>query len=675
MAKLTTEEFIARAKEVHGDTYDYSKVEYVNSTTKVCIICKKHGEFWQRPIKHLKGQKCAKCSFDETAEKRRIWTYEKCYKIAQQCHSKKDMEELNVSAYEAAYKKGWVKDYTWFKKLWEPKWNKETCHREAKKYKSRSEFRIKCPNGYISAWKHGWLDDYKWFAPPRQKVPTGYWTYERCYEEAQKYKTLAEFAKNANGAKQFAEKKSWIKDYTWFIPPFVWTRELCEKEARKYTTKKDFYVNGKKAYTAAVRKGWLQDFYWLNIAKQPNGFWTKEKCEAESRKYESKKEFLKGCPAAHAAAAKNGWLNDFIWLVDKRVDIIKDKIDSVYVYVFEETKAAYVGRTLMRRQNKRDKEHIFNVDSDNVARYAKKHNVSVPPMKILESDLTIEEGLDREDYWRKWYEEHGYKMLNHLATGIGKGSLGRISQGKWNRKACYAIALKCKSASEFEKINGSAYAAARRNGWLEDYTWFDVLWEPKWDKESCYKEAKKYKSRKEFKDAAVAAYAKAIRMKWIDEYDWMPSRQYKPAGYWNDYDHCLEEAKKYSNRLGFQKGCTGAYNKALKNGWLDDYIWFKEMKKPNGYWNQETCYEEAKKYSSKKEFKQHANGAYQTAYAKGWLDDYTWFKQLTSIWTYETCKAEASKYEKRSHFKKGCPGAHAKSRMKGWLDEFFPKKQ
>ena len=121
------------------------------------------------------------------------------------------------------------------------------------------------------------------------------------------------------------------------------------------------------------------------------------------------------------------------------------------------------------------------------------------------------------------------------------------------------------------------------------------------------------------------------------------------------------------------KGCSGAYTKALKNGWLDDYSWFKEMKKPNGYWNRETCYEEAKKYSSKKEFKQHVNGAYQFAYREGWLDDYTWFKPLTGYWTYEACKAEAAKYEKRGQFKKGCIGAYTKSRINGWLDDFFPK--
>ena len=60
--KLTTEEFIKKAREKHGDTYDYSLVEYINSSTKVKIICKTHGEFIQTPSKHLSKQGCSKCS-------------------------------------------------------------------------------------------------------------------------------------------------------------------------------------------------------------------------------------------------------------------------------------------------------------------------------------------------------------------------------------------------------------------------------------------------------------------------------------------------------------------------------------------------------------------------------------------------------------------------------------
>jgi len=42
---MTTEEFISKAKKVHGDKYDYSLVEYVNNKTRVTIICPIHGEF------------------------------------------------------------------------------------------------------------------------------------------------------------------------------------------------------------------------------------------------------------------------------------------------------------------------------------------------------------------------------------------------------------------------------------------------------------------------------------------------------------------------------------------------------------------------------------------------------------------------------------------------------
>lgn len=60
--KLTTEQFIEKAKNIHGDKYDYSKVEYKNTDTKVCIICPEHGEFWQTPYKHIKRQQgCSIC--------------------------------------------------------------------------------------------------------------------------------------------------------------------------------------------------------------------------------------------------------------------------------------------------------------------------------------------------------------------------------------------------------------------------------------------------------------------------------------------------------------------------------------------------------------------------------------------------------------------------------------
>jgi hypothetical protein len=60
--KLTTEEFIAKAKKVHGKRYDYSKVIYIHSYVDVNIICPEHGMFERQPFRHLSGQGCPICS-------------------------------------------------------------------------------------------------------------------------------------------------------------------------------------------------------------------------------------------------------------------------------------------------------------------------------------------------------------------------------------------------------------------------------------------------------------------------------------------------------------------------------------------------------------------------------------------------------------------------------------
>ena len=71
--RKTLEDFIKESKKVHGDKYDYSKVEYINTHTKVCIICPEHGEFWQTPSSHLKYG-CSKCAKEKISQNRRYTT-------------------------------------------------------------------------------------------------------------------------------------------------------------------------------------------------------------------------------------------------------------------------------------------------------------------------------------------------------------------------------------------------------------------------------------------------------------------------------------------------------------------------------------------------------------------------------------------------------------------------
>lgn len=64
MKRLTREEFEEKGRLVHGNKYDYSKVDYVMNKKRVCIICPIHGPFWQRPNDHLSGCGCPYCKAD-----------------------------------------------------------------------------------------------------------------------------------------------------------------------------------------------------------------------------------------------------------------------------------------------------------------------------------------------------------------------------------------------------------------------------------------------------------------------------------------------------------------------------------------------------------------------------------------------------------------------------------
>jgi len=57
-----TESIIRKFQKIHGGTFDYSRVDYFNHTTKIIIICRRHGPFEQQPRLHLRGSTgCRQC--------------------------------------------------------------------------------------------------------------------------------------------------------------------------------------------------------------------------------------------------------------------------------------------------------------------------------------------------------------------------------------------------------------------------------------------------------------------------------------------------------------------------------------------------------------------------------------------------------------------------------------
>jgi predicted GIY-YIG superfamily endonuclease len=88
-------------------------------------------------------------------------------------------------------------------------------------------------------------------------------------------------------------------------------------------------------------------------------------------------------------------------------------------------------------------------------------------------------------------------------------------------------------------------------------------------------------------------------------------------------DKCAAEANKYKTRADFKKGSRGAYSAVQKNGWLDEICsHMEELKKPNGYWTKERCADEAKKFKTRKAFRESSATACVISRRKGWMDEF-----------------------------------------------------
>ena len=158
----------------------------------------------------------------------------------------------------------------------------------------------------------------------------------------------------------------------------------------------------------------------------------------------------------------------------------------------------------------------------------------------------------------------------------------------------------------------------------------------------------------------------------------MEGKNRKPKGYWHIKKNVIEESKKYSSRTEFKKNSETAYNSALKNNWIDEMNWLDKNsnKLPKGYWkNKENMMQEARKYSTKEEFKKGNLTAFLAAYKYGYIDEMHWLvkkkQHKWGYWNYKNIEKEAIKYNTKTEFFKGNQTAYRAALKLGIIDDFF----
>lgn len=536
------------------------------------------------------------------------------------------------------------------------------CYNEAKKYKTLQEFRKGSPEAARAAKYRKWLSDYNWL---ENKVkPLGYWNEETCREEALKHKTVKSFHDNSGGAYTISSKNGWLKDYTWLerehASKWHYTKEACEEEAKKYSTLYDFRTKSRQYYEQSKSKGWLNDYVWLDRVKKPLGYWNKQTCFETAKEFTTIIDFRNEYPHVYQMAKENGWLNDYVWLEKKSYVDLDKQNDNVYAYVFEEFKSVYVGRT--NKLKRRHREHTRYQNNDTVHKFICENGIQNPTMIVLEENVTIREGLEKENYWKEWYKEKGYSILNKAGTGLTSGSVGGIgcNQSRWTRDACYEEAKKYDSRTKFARGKQTAYEQARTNGWLDDYTWFKKI-KIKYTYEMCYDAAKMCESVKLFRKQYPREYYYSRKNEWLKDFIWLKDDEQKYT-----YEKLYNLAKNYTNVSDLMTEHYDEWQAAKRLQITKDFTWLNHDRNKFTY---EDCFVAAKNYNSLKDFKQSQKAYYKAASWHGWVIDYVWMKDYPEVnLDYDGCVAEASRCDCITKFLRTNPNVYWHCVKNKWID-------
>ena len=356
------------------------------------------------------------------------WTKERCIEEALKYDSRTDFKNKSSACYSISTRNGWhneICQHMTYKQLPNGYWTKEKCQEEALKYKTRGEFQKKSKSAYSVTHINGWLDEICQHMTYKQ-LPNGYWTKERCIEEALKYEMRNDFRINSKSAYLMTYKNGWLDEicqhmHREALLSDYWTKEKCHEEALKYKTKKEFKENCRQVYAISCNNKWIDEISThMFLLKKPISYWTEEMCKAEALKYQYKTDYIIHSQKAYNIAQKNDWnkkhCNHMIILGDKYNRLI-------YVYEFLDN-YAYVGLTFNIK--KRNAKHLSlnEIKLTSVAKHMSETNLT-PTLIKLTDYLPVKVAQNLEDFYIEKYKKGGWLLLNKLKGG-GLGSTRKI---------------------------------------------------------------------------------------------------------------------------------------------------------------------------------------------------------------------------------------------------------
>ncbi len=187
-------------------------------------------------------------------------------------------------------------------------WNLDTCKEDAKKYSTRTEWAKNSNGAYLVACDKGWLD----ICCEHMKLiknPSGTWSKEKCIQDASQYSMKARWREASSSAYNTACENGWLEECCGHMKKKL-SKTECLVAAKRFTTKKEWRVQSNGTYKAAWKNGWLNECCThMRAGRLPMNTWTVDACITDAKKYSTRTEWATKSKSAYTAATKNGWLS------------------------------------------------------------------------------------------------------------------------------------------------------------------------------------------------------------------------------------------------------------------------------------------------------------------------------------------------------------------------------
>ena len=484
------------------------------------------------------------------------------------------------------------------------KWTYEEVNKEAQKYKTIAEWARSGKGSYSAASKVGWLAELT-LHMTRAIKPNGYWTKERVIEDATKYSARSEWRKKSSSAATMAQRNGWYEEATAHMQLRVdhgkWTKIAVLEEAKKYKTRSEWGRAKDGSYGAALKKGWLKEATKHMTAADRTRKWTKELVLADAQKYLTRGEWHKARgQAAHVAISKD-WYEEATRHMFRTHSFGEMTIHRILTQLdigFEPQKRF---KTIKSKKPLPFDFYLPNFEL--VVEYQGSQHYSESNRKHNESLLDIQK---RDEIKRLGAKENNLNYLaidatlekdieNALITKLK--NLAKVKQLEWNFKK--------------RSLTDEELALLKSLG---TYT-----------KEQVLLDAKKYQAYPDWRRNSPL-FQIAIKNGWLEECreHMLSEFEVRSKGklLWTK-EKVAALAKKYISRSEFKAANSSAYTRARLNGWLDEICSHMPLKvHPNGYWTKEKVIDSAKQFKTRTAWMRSSDSAaYNLAREKEWMDE------------------------------------------------------